>query len=122
MWGGGGSDVAARVVVDGKLITSRGPGTAFEFALTLVEHLYGPQVGPLFLLISLLPLVCALSPSGCTPTVPTPPPHPRFSFPPQAALPQSPLHPTPPKSPQSPLLAPTPGSLSQHVLVGRGWW
>ncbi len=28
-----------RVVVDGKLITSRGPGTAFEFALTLVEHL-----------------------------------------------------------------------------------
>ncbi|GMH37488.1 hypothetical protein BSKO_05361 [Bryopsis sp. KO-2023] len=32
-----------RVVVDGKLTTSRGPGTAFEFALTLVEHLYGKE-------------------------------------------------------------------------------
>lgn len=30
-----------RVVVDGKLVTSRGPGTALEFALTLVEQLYG---------------------------------------------------------------------------------
>ena len=28
-----------RVVVDGKLVTSRGPGTAFEFALKLVELL-----------------------------------------------------------------------------------
>lgn len=28
-----------RVVVDRKLITSRGPGTAFEFALTIVEKL-----------------------------------------------------------------------------------
>lgn len=27
------------VVVDGKMITSRGPGTAFEFALTLVKVL-----------------------------------------------------------------------------------
>ncbi len=32
-----------RVVVDGKLITSRSPGTALEFALTLVEHLAGPE-------------------------------------------------------------------------------
>lgn len=32
-----------RVVVDGKLITSRSPGTALEFALTLVEHLEGPE-------------------------------------------------------------------------------
>lgn len=32
-----------RVVVDGKLITSRGPGTALEFALTLVERLLGPE-------------------------------------------------------------------------------
>ena len=28
-----------RVVEDGKLITSRGPGTAFDFALTIVERL-----------------------------------------------------------------------------------
>ena len=32
-----------RVVTDGKIITSRGPGTAMEFALTLVEILAGPQ-------------------------------------------------------------------------------
>lgn len=30
---------AERVVVDGKIITSRGPGTALEFALALVEQL-----------------------------------------------------------------------------------
>lgn len=30
-----------RVVVDGKLITSRGPATTYEFALTIVEHLAG---------------------------------------------------------------------------------
>ncbi len=30
-----------RVVVDGSLVTSRGPGTALEFALALVELLYG---------------------------------------------------------------------------------
>ncbi len=32
-----------RVVVDGRLITSRSPGTALEFALTLVEVLAGPD-------------------------------------------------------------------------------
>ena len=32
-----------RVVQDGQLITSRGPGTAFEFALKLVEVLVGPD-------------------------------------------------------------------------------
>ena len=32
-----------RVVVDGKLVTSRGPGTAMEFALKLVEMLAGPE-------------------------------------------------------------------------------
>jgi 4-methyl-5(b-hydroxyethyl)-thiazole monophosphate biosynthesis len=31
----------ARVVVDGKCLTSRGPGTALDFALKLVEVLYG---------------------------------------------------------------------------------
>ena len=32
-----------RVVVDGNLTTSRGPGTALEFALALVEQLYGSE-------------------------------------------------------------------------------
>ena len=31
------------VVVSGKLVTSRGPGTAFQFALTLVESLCGKE-------------------------------------------------------------------------------
>jgi protein deglycase len=30
-----------RVVVDGQCTTSRGPGTAFEFALSLTEQLCG---------------------------------------------------------------------------------
>ena len=33
--------VDSRVVVDGNCLTSRGPGTAVEFALALVERLYG---------------------------------------------------------------------------------
>lgn len=32
-----------RVVSDGKLVTSQGPGTAFEFALTLVANLQGVE-------------------------------------------------------------------------------
>jgi len=32
-----------RVVVDGKLVTSRGPGTTFEFALKLVELLVSKE-------------------------------------------------------------------------------
>jgi 4-methyl-5(b-hydroxyethyl)-thiazole monophosphate biosynthesis len=40
----GGADAREdRVVVDGKVVTSRGPGTALEFALTLVSLLVGPQ-------------------------------------------------------------------------------
>lgn len=35
--------IESRVVVDGNCITSRGPGTAMEFALKLVELLYGPE-------------------------------------------------------------------------------
>lgn len=32
-----------RVVVDGNMITSQGPGTAMEFAFKLVEALFGPE-------------------------------------------------------------------------------
>jgi 4-methyl-5(b-hydroxyethyl)-thiazole monophosphate biosynthesis len=32
------------VVVDGKIATSRGPGTAMDFALTLIELLVGPEI------------------------------------------------------------------------------
>jgi protein deglycase len=35
--------IDSRVVVDGNCITSRVPGTAIEFALKLVEILYGEQ-------------------------------------------------------------------------------
>lgn len=33
-----------RVVVDGKLITSRGPGTSFDFALALIKVLCGEAI------------------------------------------------------------------------------
>ncbi len=36
--------IESRVVVDGNCITSRGPGTAMEFALKLVEVLYGEEM------------------------------------------------------------------------------
>lgn len=36
-------DPAARVVVDGNVITSLSAGSAMEFALTLVEVIYGPE-------------------------------------------------------------------------------
>lgn len=35
--------VPSRVVVDGSVITSRGPGTALEFAVKVVELLYGEE-------------------------------------------------------------------------------
>lgn len=35
--------VEAPVVKDGRLITSRGPGTAMDFALALIEELAGPE-------------------------------------------------------------------------------
>ena len=38
------SVVEDRVVVDGNVITSRGPGTSIEFALTLVRDLQGEEV------------------------------------------------------------------------------
>ena len=37
------SQVESRVVVDGKVITSRGPGTTIEFALKIVEVLYDKE-------------------------------------------------------------------------------
>ncbi len=37
------SESASRVIMDGSLLTSRGPGTAFEFALALVRELYGEE-------------------------------------------------------------------------------
>ncbi|MDR1626712.1 MAG: DJ-1/PfpI family protein [Spirochaetia bacterium] len=39
----GASFSEERVVVDGNLVTSRGPGTAAEFALTIVGHLAGRE-------------------------------------------------------------------------------
>ena len=35
--------VAERVVVEGNCVTSRGPGTAFEFSLELIEKLLGAE-------------------------------------------------------------------------------
>ncbi|KAJ0989354.1 hypothetical protein J5N97_007710 [Dioscorea zingiberensis] len=37
------SECENRVVVDGNLVTSRGPGTSMEFALAIVEKLFGPK-------------------------------------------------------------------------------
>lgn len=36
--------VKSNIQVSGELITSRGPGTTFEFALALVEQLLGESV------------------------------------------------------------------------------
>ncbi|XP_050219346.1 protein DJ-1 homolog B-like [Mercurialis annua] len=37
------SEIENRVIVDGNLITSRGPGTSMEFALAIVEKFFGRQ-------------------------------------------------------------------------------
>ncbi|KAK6934168.1 DJ-1/PfpI [Dillenia turbinata] len=37
------SEIENRVVVDGNLITSRGPGTSMEFALAIVEKFFGRE-------------------------------------------------------------------------------
>ncbi|VVB11751.1 unnamed protein product [Arabis nemorensis] len=39
------SHIDHRVLVDGNLITSRGPGTSLEFALAIVEKFYGREKG-----------------------------------------------------------------------------
>lgn len=36
--------VASKIQVSGELTTSRGPGTSFEFALSLVDQLFGESV------------------------------------------------------------------------------
>ncbi|XP_010535047.1 PREDICTED: LOW QUALITY PROTEIN: protein DJ-1 homolog B-like [Tarenaya hassleriana] len=46
--------VESRVQIDGKILTSRGPGTTMEFSVSLVEQLYGKEkanevAGPLLL-------------------------------------------------------------------------
>lgn len=51
--------VEDRVVVDGKVVTSRGPGTTMEYAVALVEQLYGKQkaeevAGPMVCLLALV--------------------------------------------------------------------
>uniref|UniRef100_A0A0C9RVM2 TSA: Wollemia nobilis Ref_Wollemi_Transcript_10665_1416 transcribed RNA sequence n=1 Tax=Wollemia nobilis TaxID=56998 RepID=A0A0C9RVM2_9CONI len=38
------SAVNARVVIDGKVITSQGPGTALEFAMAIVEKVFGMEM------------------------------------------------------------------------------
>jgi 4-methyl-5(b-hydroxyethyl)-thiazole monophosphate biosynthesis len=56
--------VDANVVVDGKVVTSRGPATSTEFALALVEQLYGKGKAEeiakamVRVLALLLPLMC----------------------------------------------------------------
>lgn len=35
--------VESRVQIDGRIVTSRGPGTTIEFSITLIELLYGKE-------------------------------------------------------------------------------
>jgi hypothetical protein len=56
--------VDANVVVDGRVVTSRGPATSTEFALALVEQLHGKEKveqiakAMVRILDVLLPLIC----------------------------------------------------------------
>jgi transcriptional regulator GlxA family with amidase domain len=50
--------VEDRVVVDGRVVTSCGPGTTMKFVVSLVEQLYGKQkaeevAGPMVMVTSL---------------------------------------------------------------------
>lgn len=50
------STVESRVQKDGKVVTSRGPGTTMEYAVSLIEMLYGKEKadevsGPLVFLL-----------------------------------------------------------------------
>ncbi|CAH8358213.1 unnamed protein product [Eruca vesicaria subsp. sativa] len=45
----------SRVEIDGRIVTSRGPGTTIEFSLTLIEKLYGKQIANDVSSIILLP-------------------------------------------------------------------
>lgn len=54
------SAVESRVQKDGKVVTSRGPGTTMEYAVSLVELLYGKEKadevsGPMVFPISVMP-------------------------------------------------------------------
>lgn len=54
--------VESRVQQDGNVVTSRGPGTTMEYALALVEQLYGKEkadevLGPLVFLFICLPFL-----------------------------------------------------------------
>lgn len=58
--------VESRVVQDGNVITSRGPGTTMEFGLVLVENLFGKEKalevkGPLVLLCLWSIFLCYLT-------------------------------------------------------------
>jgi 4-methyl-5(b-hydroxyethyl)-thiazole monophosphate biosynthesis len=51
--------VESRVQVDGRVVTSRGPGTTMEFSVALVEQLFGKEKanevsGPLVFTFSLV--------------------------------------------------------------------
>jgi len=35
--------VESRVQIDGRIVTSRGPGTTIEFSITLIEQLFGKE-------------------------------------------------------------------------------
>ena len=54
--------VESRVQIDGKCVTSRGPGTAMEYSVVLVEQLYGKEkadevAGPMVGIISFFSIV-----------------------------------------------------------------